>query len=70
MLLLGGPDVQWKPKIDDENPPRFWEPLPSGPYKGKTADRNRFEKDRQEYYKMVGWNENAYQSQRLCENSD
>ncbi|MGB9854412.1 MAG: aldehyde ferredoxin oxidoreductase family protein [Candidatus Bathyarchaeales archaeon] len=59
MLLLGGPDVQWKPKIDDSNPPRFWEPLPSGPYKGKTVDRDSFEKDRQEYYKMVGWDENG-----------
>jgi len=23
MLLLGGPDVKWKPKLDDDNPPRF-----------------------------------------------
>lgn len=59
MLLLGGPDVQWKPKIDDDNPPRFWEPLPSGPYKGKTVNRSRFKKDRQKYYRMVGWDENG-----------
>ncbi len=59
MLLLGGPDVQWKPKIDDDNPSRFWEPLPSGPYKGKTLDRDRFEQDKQEYYRLVGWDDNG-----------
>jgi len=59
MLLLGGPDAQWKPKIDDENPPRFWEPLPSGPYKGRMPDRKRFEEDRLEYYRLVGWDENG-----------
>ena len=59
MLLLGGPDIQWKPKVDDDNPPRFWEPLPSGPYKGKALDKKRFEEDRLEYYRLVGWNENG-----------
>ena len=57
MLLLGGPDIKWQPRKDDDNPPRFWEPLPTGPYKGKTLNRKRFEEDRLEYYKMVGWNE-------------
>ncbi|MBS7652837.1 MAG: aldehyde ferredoxin oxidoreductase C-terminal domain-containing protein [Candidatus Bathyarchaeia archaeon] len=57
MLLIGGPDINWRPGIDDENPPRFWEPLPSGPYKGKTVDRNQFEREKQEYYKLVGWDE-------------
>ncbi|WXG40009.1 MAG: aldehyde ferredoxin oxidoreductase C-terminal domain-containing protein [Candidatus Freyarchaeum deiterrae] len=59
VLLLGGPDVKWKPKMDDDNPPRFWEPLPSGPYKGKTLDRERFEKERAEYFNAVGWDENG-----------
>ena len=59
MLLLGGPDIKWQPRKDDDNPPRFWEPLPTGPYKGKTLNRKRFEEDRLEYYKMVGWNENG-----------
>lgn len=59
MLLLGGPDVQWKPKIDDDNPSRFWEPLPSGPYKGKTLNKKRFEQNRQKYYRLVGWDENG-----------
>ena len=59
MLLIGGPDVRWRPKLDDDNPPRFWEPLPSGPYKGKTLNREMFEQDRLEYYNAVGWDENG-----------
>jgi aldehyde:ferredoxin oxidoreductase len=57
MMLLGGPDVKWVPKLDDDNPPRFWEPLPSGPYKGKTLNRKMFEKARLEYFRAAGWNE-------------
>ena len=59
MLLLGGPDAKWRPKLDDDNPPRFWEPLPSGPYKGKTLDRKKFEDARLKYYNAVGWDENG-----------
>jgi len=59
MLLLGGPDLKWKPKIDDVNPPRFYEPLPSGPYKGKTANKAGVEEDRKKYYKAVGWDGNG-----------
>ena len=59
MLLLGGPDVRWKPREDDDNPPRFWEPLASGPYKGKTLNRSKFEEKRLAYYDSVGWNENG-----------
>ncbi len=59
MLLLGGPDVTWRPRIDDDNPPRFWEPLPSGPYAGKSVDRAAFEKTRANYYHAVGWDENG-----------
>jgi len=59
MLLLGGPDAKWKPKLDDDNPPRFWEPLPSGPYKGKALNRKRFERARLQYYRAVGWDVNG-----------
>jgi aldehyde:ferredoxin oxidoreductase len=59
MLLLGGPDLKWKPEIDDDNPPRFYEPLPSGPYKGRTIKKRTFEKERKEYYEAVGWDENG-----------
>jgi aldehyde:ferredoxin oxidoreductase len=59
MLLLGGPDAKWKPRIDDDNPPKFWNPLPSGPDKGKKLDRKKFEEDRREYFNAVGWNDDG-----------
>jgi len=59
LLLLGGPDLKWDPKVHDDNPPRFYEPLPSGPYAGKTVDRARFEDLKKEYYEAVGWDENG-----------
>lgn len=59
MLLLGGPDIYWKPKVDDDNPPKFWEPLASGPFKGKTLNRAKFEQARDQYFKSIGWNENG-----------
>jgi aldehyde:ferredoxin oxidoreductase len=55
MLLLGGPDLRWKADTDDDNPARFYEPLPSGPYKGKTVNRKLFEEQKHEYYEAVGW---------------
>ena len=57
--LLGGPDVSWRPPEDDDNPPRFYEPLPTGPYKGQTTDRDEVERRRREYYEAVGWDENG-----------
>lgn len=66
MLLLGGPHLTWKPQIHDDNPSRFYQPLPSGPHKGETVDRNRFQEDRQKYYDAVGWDQNGIpQSQVL-----
>jgi aldehyde:ferredoxin oxidoreductase len=59
MLLLGGPDLKWKPKRHDANPPRFYEPLPSGPYKGKTVDKAKVEENKRRYYKAVGWDKNG-----------
>jgi aldehyde:ferredoxin oxidoreductase len=58
-LLLGGPDIFWDPKTHDDNPPRFYEPLPTGPYKGKTTDRKAFEEMRKQYYEAIGWDENG-----------
>lgn len=57
--LLGGPDFKWSPKIHDENPQRFYEPLPSGPYMGKTVDRAKVKEDRSRYYREAGWDENG-----------
>ncbi len=55
MLLLGGPDLKWNSEMHDDNPPRFYEPLPSGPYKGRAAQRAKVKEDRKRYYKEVGW---------------
>jgi aldehyde:ferredoxin oxidoreductase len=57
LLLLGGPDLTWDSRVDDINPPRFYEPLPSGPYKGKTTDRKAVEKYKKRYFRAVGWDE-------------
>lgn len=57
LLLMGGPDVVWKPLEDDDNPPRFYEPLPSGPYKGRTTDREIVEQKLQTFFETLGWDE-------------
>jgi aldehyde:ferredoxin oxidoreductase len=55
MLLLGDESLELDARKQDANPPRFYEPLPSGPYKGKTADKAEVEEDRRRYYEEVGW---------------
>ncbi len=57
LLLLGGPDVTWEPIKDDDNPPRFYEPLPGGPFKGKTTDKDKVDKKMQVYFETLGWDE-------------
>jgi aldehyde:ferredoxin oxidoreductase len=57
LLLLGGPDIKWRPLEDDENPDRFYEPLPSGPNKGDKIDIATFKDMRKEYFETVGWDE-------------
>jgi len=59
LLLLGGPDLKWNPKVDDDNPSRFYEPLPSGPCKGKAADKASVRKSVQKYYKQAGWDKSG-----------
>jgi aldehyde:ferredoxin oxidoreductase len=55
LLLLGGPDVTWEPVKDDDNPPRFYEPLPTGPFKGKTTDHKKVDEKLQTYFTTLGW---------------
>jgi aldehyde:ferredoxin oxidoreductase len=59
MLLIGGPDISWDPRIHDDNPPRFYEPLPKGPKKGETISRNEVIKIKKEYYEAMGWDING-----------
>jgi aldehyde:ferredoxin oxidoreductase len=54
-LLIGGPDFKWDPSRDDDNPPRWYEPLPSGPKAGKAVDREKLLKLKKEYYGSLGW---------------
>ncbi len=57
LLLLGGPDVYWDPRIHDDNPVRFYEPLPSGPYKGAKVTREEVKELRMKYYSEIGYDE-------------
>jgi len=59
LLLLGGPDLKWTPKVHDDNPSRFYEPLPSGPYQGKAADRTSVRENVHKYYEEAGWDEDG-----------
>jgi aldehyde:ferredoxin oxidoreductase len=59
MLLLGGPDLKWDPEVHDDNPPRFYEPLPSGPYKGRTVQKADVQKAKRRYYEVVGWDQHG-----------
>jgi aldehyde:ferredoxin oxidoreductase len=59
MLLLGGPDIKWNPKVDDDNPSRFYESLPTGPCKGRAADHAKIRRKVQRYYEQAGWDENG-----------
>jgi len=63
--LLGGPDVFWDPVKDNDNPQRFFEPLPSGPYKGNTIEREEFERRKKEYYNIIGWDEKGIPESRV-----
>lgn len=56
-LLLGGPDVAWDPILHDDNPARFYEPLSSGPMKGRAVNRDEVRRGRSVYYDAVGWDE-------------
>lgn len=57
LLLLGGPDVTWNPLEHDDNPPRFYEPLPTGPYKGRATDKSKVLELKAKYYAELGWDE-------------
>ncbi len=57
LLLLGGPDVRWDPRVHDDNPPRFYEPLPTGPYSGSRASTDEVRAKLAEYYSQLGWDE-------------
>jgi len=59
MLLLGGPDLKWNPTVDDDNPERFYEPLPTGPCKGQSADHASVKQKVRQYYDQAGWDQDG-----------
>ncbi len=59
VLLLGGPDIKWTPKVHDDIPKRWYKPLGKGPYSGKAVDREKLGEARDEYYEAVGWDQNG-----------
>jgi aldehyde:ferredoxin oxidoreductase len=63
-LLLGGPDVIWNPAEDDDNPPRFYEPLPSGPKAGSAPTKAEFLEVKKKTYEAMGWDENGVPTSR------
>ncbi|NJE07015.1 aldehyde ferredoxin oxidoreductase [Thermococcus sp. M39] len=67
LLLLGGPDVYWDPRRDDDNPPRFYEPLPSGPVKGKAPTREEIREKLRQYYGEIGYDENGIPEEEVLE---
>ncbi len=67
LLLLGGPDVYWDPRVSDDNPPRFYEPLPTGPCAGRKLDKNIVAEKVREYYEAVGWDENGIPKPEVLE---
>jgi aldehyde:ferredoxin oxidoreductase len=54
---MGGPDIFWDPDTDDDNPARFYEPLPTGPWTGKTTDKNIVQQNKKAYYAALGWDD-------------
>jgi aldehyde:ferredoxin oxidoreductase len=62
LLILAG----WGHE-DDANPPRFYEPLPSGPDKGKKVDKETEQKDLQEAFRARGWDERGIPTSETLE---
>jgi aldehyde:ferredoxin oxidoreductase len=67
LLLLGGPDITWEPLKDDDNPSRFYEPLPTGPFKGKTTDHKLVKRKRLAYFETLGWDEKGIPTSETLE---
>ncbi|MHA2213720.1 MAG: aldehyde ferredoxin oxidoreductase family protein, partial [Candidatus Thorarchaeota archaeon] len=57
---------------DDELPPRFWQPVPSGPAKGMRSffDRDDFEACLDKFYELRGWDENGIPTEETVKNLD
>jgi aldehyde:ferredoxin oxidoreductase len=61
-LILAG----WRQE-DDTNPPRFYEPLPTGPFKGLKVDKGEEQKLAQEAYRARGWDKRGIPTSETLE---
>jgi aldehyde:ferredoxin oxidoreductase len=60
--------LKWKPERHDDNPPRFYQPLSTGPYKGKTTNKKAVEEYKHRYYKAIGWDKNGVPTSKILNN--
>jgi aldehyde:ferredoxin oxidoreductase len=67
MLLLGDLNAKRNVGKVDQNPQRFYEPLPSGPYEKKAADKSDVERHRRRYYEEVEWDEKGIPKPEILE---
>ncbi len=56
-ILLGGPDLIWNPNEDDDNPQKWYTPLPTGPFTGNAPNRSELMEEKKKAYAMMGWDE-------------
>jgi len=64
-LLLGGPDIVWNPSTDDENPQRWYTPLPTGHKAGSAPTKKEFLEARTKAYADFGWDEEGIPTSEL-----
>jgi aldehyde:ferredoxin oxidoreductase len=67
LLLMSN---MWEPIKDDDNPPRFYEPLPTGPYKGQITDKERVDIRIQAYFDTLGWDERGIPKKETLDRLD
>ena len=70
LLMMGGPDMKWEPLKDDDNPPRFYEPLPEGPYKGRVTDKKLVDQKLQAYFETLGWDDRGIPTKETLKRLD
>ncbi|MDQ1279495.1 MAG: aldehyde:ferredoxin oxidoreductase [Thermoproteota archaeon] len=56
-ILIGGPDITWDAARDDDNPQRWYQPLPTGPKAGSAPTHAEFLEARKKAYEAFGWDE-------------
>ncbi|MGC9373075.1 MAG: aldehyde ferredoxin oxidoreductase C-terminal domain-containing protein, partial [Thermovirgaceae bacterium] len=50
----------------DRLPERFFEPLPDGPFQGKTIGRDDFEDAKRRFFGIMGWDSRGVPTKETC----